>query len=147
MILPVASCLLFIVSISKDSHSSNSTCTPLWPTPLPHLKNIIIKFSSNVVTPQKGSMFHPSQKPLTILRIINLKFNITPTPPKPLHVAKTPLHPNHSLPESTLFIPGNCTRNRKQQLGWITKLSAPIFLYKLFLYYLCLLPIKTGLIM
>lgn len=76
-IFPLASCLLFIISISSDHHSTNSTCTPLWPIPLPHLKNIIMKFSNSTVIPRRGSTFHANQKPLTIWSITNLRIKIT----------------------------------------------------------------------
>lgn len=95
--------------------------------------------------PQEGTLLSSKSKAFNNLEITNLKFNINPL--KPLHVPKTPFNRNHSLPESLLFIPSNCTRKRKQQLGWITKLSAPLFLYKMLLYHLWLVPIKTGLIM
>ena len=107
--------------------------------------NIIIKFSSDTTfPPQKRSIFPPSQKPLTIWKTTNL--NIIPLP-------EATTYPQDTIPHKSLFtrvylfIPGNCARNRKLQLGGITKLSAPIFLYKLLQYYLWRVPIKSGLIM
>ena len=102
------------------------------------------KILNDATVPQKGSIFPPSQKPLTIWKTTNL--NIIPPP-------EATTYPQDTIPHKSLFtrvylfIPGNCARNRKPQLGWITKLSAPIFLYKLLQYYLWRVPIKSGLIM